>query len=71
MEGSDNVFVNGAGLGFDGAAVAGHGINKHSSPNMIASTGSVFVNGIAVVREGDLATCGHDISGSGDVFIGG
>lgn len=71
LEGDETVLVNGAAFAFDGVSVARHGDAPHSSPTMIASTGSVFVGGIPVIREGDSATCGHTVSGSDNVFVGG
>lgn len=72
IEGSGNVFVNGAGVVRNGDKVAGHGLPPHSPPpSMIAVCNNLYVNGILVVNAGDVATCGHSISGSGNVFVGG
>ena len=72
IEGSSNVFVNGSGVVRNGDTVAGHGIPPHSPPPaMIAACNNLFVNGILVVNEGDSAVCGHTISGSSNVFVGG
>jgi len=64
------VFANGQAVIVDGDAVAGHGRSPHDAPTMIAATNNVFVEGKAVVNAGDLATCGHAASGSGDVIVG-
>ncbi len=64
------VFVDGSPIAVKGAAVAGHGNGPHAGPVMSGASGTVFANGIAVVRAGDSATCGHAASGSGDVFAG-
>lgn len=72
IQGSDNVFVNGCGVVRNGDVVAAHGIPPHSPPPaMIAQCNNLYVNGILVVNQGDSATCGHTISGSGNVFVGG
>lgn len=64
------VFVDGSPIAVTGAAVAGHGNGPHAGPKTSAASGTVFANGIAVVRDGDAATCGHPATGSGDVFAG-
>lgn len=64
------VFVNGKPIAVKGAAVTGHGNGPHSGPVMSGASGTVYANGIAVVRDGDAATCGHTASGSSDVFAG-
>lgn len=71
IEGSSDVSVNGSPLVRVGDAIEGHGIGVHGGPVMAAGSSTVFVNGIAACRAGDLATCGHPASGSGDVSIGG
>ena len=70
IQGSSNVFIDGAPAVRIGDAVAGHGRAPHSSPVMAQGSSTVFVNGIPVCRAGDAATCGHTASGSGDVFAG-
>ena len=70
IQGSPNVFTNGAPAVRVGDAVAGHGRPPHSSPVMAEGSGTVFINGIPACRAGDAATCGHTASGSSDVFIG-
>ena len=47
------------------------GGEAHCAAIMIAKTNKVFVGGIPVVNAGDLATCGHVATGSGDVMVGG
>jgi uncharacterized Zn-binding protein involved in type VI secretion len=51
------VYINGAEAVLQGALVQPHGDN--SNVTMIGSSGSVFINGIGVVRQGDAASCGH------------
>lgn len=70
IQGSPNVFVDGAPAVRIGDAVAGHGPGPHAGPVMAQGSSTVFVNGIPVSRAGDAASCGHPASGSGDVFAG-
>lgn len=66
-----NVIVNGSPIVLVGAAVTPHGTGTHSSPVMVEGSSTVFVNGIAVCRTGDAASCGHTLStGSDNIFIG-
>lgn len=59
-------------------SVKGDGVTPHppkdtphmGSPVMVGSSSTVFAGGIAVVRAGDSASCGHSASGSGNVNIG-
>ena len=46
------------------------GVHGPPPPTMIAVSNNVFVGGIAVCNQGDLATCDHPATGSGDVFVG-
>lgn len=62
------VFVNGSPVAVAGAEVAPH---VHIGAIMVGASGTVFANGIAVCRSGDLASCLHAASGSGTVFAGG
>lgn len=64
------VFVNGAPIAVDAAAVVGHGLGPHAGPVMIAGSNKVFAHGILVVHAGDSATCGHASSGSSNVNAG-
>ena len=66
--GSPDVFVENKPAVRIGDAVQGHGPGTHGGPVMATGSGTVFVNGIAVCREGDVANCGHPTSGSGTVF---
>jgi uncharacterized Zn-binding protein involved in type VI secretion len=70
IQGSPNVFVNGAASVRIGDAVAGHGNSPHSSPRMVTGSSSVFINKISACRRGDRASCGHRATGSFNVFIG-
>ena len=64
------VYVNGLPAQTLGGGVAGHGKNEHSGPVMVTASGTVFAQGIPVCREGDIASCGHSATGSGNVFAG-
>jgi len=64
------VYANDSLVSVNGDPVAPHGVGVHAGPVMIAGSNNVFVNGIAVCNEGDLATCGHSASGSSNVFVG-
>lgn len=56
--------VAGALIAVVGDAVASHGDAPHSAPTMATGQAAFRVNGIAVCRAGDTATCGHAASGS-------
>ena len=64
------VFVDGSPIVVIGASITSHGLPPHANSTMSFGSATVFANGIAVCREGDLATCGHAASGSSDVFAG-
>lgn len=68
--GATKVFVEGSKASLNGDAVASHGSSPHSSATMVATTTKVFIEGTPVVRQGDLATCGHPATGSTKVFAG-
>lgn len=64
------VFVNGAPIVVKGATIEPHGPQPHGSPVMDEASVDVFANGIGICRTGDLATCGHPITGSRNVLTG-
>lgn len=68
--GAPTVKINGATCSVHGDAVAGHGSGPHAAPTMIATSTTVKAEGKAVVRQGDLATCGHVATGSANVLAG-
>lgn len=69
--GSQNsVFVNGLPAQVIFGPVAGHGKHEHAGPHMITASGSVYAEGKGVCRAGDVASCGHVSTGSGNVFAG-
>ena len=67
--GSPNVFSNGAPNARIGDPVASHGKKPHLDPVMAEGSPDVFINGIPASRLYDMATCGHDTTGSPNVFI--
>tara|TARA_R110000824_G_scaffold385115_1_gene579288 strand:- start:91 stop:354 length:264 start_codon:yes stop_codon:yes gene_type:complete len=71
LRGASNVLINGLPVALRGAPVAGHGKSPHSGPIIIASSSTVYANGIGVVRQGDAASCGHTDTGSPNVMAGG
>lgn len=68
------VFANNEEVIVDGDSVAAHppcpAVPVHCAPTMIAGSKEVYIGGIAVVNEGDSATCGHTSTGSSDVYVG-
>lgn len=70
--GCPTVFVNGSPISTLGDLVTPHppGPPHSPSPTMIQASTTVFAGGKGVVREGDLASCGHAASGSSNVFAG-
>jgi len=68
---NSTVRVNGAPIAVLGSPVQGHGDSPHNRPTMKTSSGTVRASGIGVCRAGDMASCGHAASGSGDVRAGG
>lgn len=64
------VFANGSLVSVDKDRVQGYGVGEHAGPVMVANSKNVFVNGIAVCKETNQATCGHPASGSINVFVG-
>ena len=64
------VKCNGSAVSVHGDAVAPHGDAPHAAATMVASSSNVFINGIAVCKAGNLATCGHAATGSGNTNAG-
>lgn len=68
------VYANNEKVIVNGDAVVPHPpcpiVPIHCSATMIAGSKNVFIGGIAVVNQGDSATCGHKSTGSGNVFVG-
>ncbi len=68
--GQATVYANGVLVVVLGDPVAGHGDAPHAQPVMASASTTVFAGGIALCRAGDLASCGHASTGSGDAFAG-
>lgn len=71
--GQSNVKVNGSTISVLGDSVTPHNppdTPHKGSPVMVSASSTVFAGGIAVVRAGDSASCGHSASGSNNVNIG-
>ena len=67
---NNSVYVNGLPGAVLLTPVAGHGKNKHAGPIMVGCSNTVRFSGMPACKQGDNATCGHNASGSSDVFIG-
>lgn len=48
-----------------GDPVSGHGLPPHAAPVMAEGSDWMTIDGIPVVREGNLANCGHPATGRG------
>jgi uncharacterized Zn-binding protein involved in type VI secretion len=76
VEGDDSVLINGKPIGIDNALVSSHAPYgrphpPHEAARTRASQSTVTVNGIKIIVDGDVDTCGHvRINGSTDVSIG-
>lgn len=57
-----NVFSHGKKIALLGDTVTPHGLGPHGGATMVQGSSKVFVNGKAVVRTGDQASCGHTAS---------
>lgn len=55
-------FVNGRKVARLGDPITAHGPGVHASAHIASASPNVFAEGIAVARQGDVATCGHTIS---------
>lgn len=70
ISGSTNVFVNGSGACRIGDVIQSHGDSPHTTSLVVTGSNTVFVNGIPVSRFGDVSSCGHQLTGSLNVFSG-
>jgi len=64
------VFVNGSPAATLNCPVAGHGKSPHSGARIVTSSGTVRAQNVPICRSGDMASCGHSATGSGNVFAG-
>ncbi|MGR9106760.1 MAG: PAAR domain-containing protein, partial [Gammaproteobacteria bacterium] len=65
-----SVYADGDNIVCIGAAIQPHGVSPHDAAVMTEGSSTVYAEGIAVCREGDLASCGDAATGSTDVFAG-
>lgn len=61
--------VNGQPIVLLGDPVAGHGLPPHAAPTMAEGSAWMSLNGIAVVRAGHKANCGHPATGQSNFLI--
>lgn len=72
---SGNVLINGKGAALNGSMGPVHGCpithSDYVNPTIIATTGTILINGIPAARLGDPCQCGSKvISASGNVTCG-
>ena len=72
---SDFCFAENYAIAIDGQSVEAHfpcgqtGGNLHCIASMVDKSDIVFINNKGVIKEGDVATCGHTATGSTTVFV--
>ena len=64
-----NVFVNGKPIAVIGTPIAPHGKFPHSGAKMETGSPNVKAGGFFVCGSGDLASCGHPLVSTSNVFI--
>lgn len=65
------VFCNNFNVALDMVVVTPHGGGEHAAAVVPATTLTVWAENLRVVREDDVATCGHVVKpGSPDTFVG-
>jgi uncharacterized Zn-binding protein involved in type VI secretion len=78
VNGDSSVLVNGRTVAVQGASVSAHPCcgqrgcpPTHCNAKTQANNSTVLVNGIPLVLNGDVDTCGHPrVGGSADVLVG-
>lgn len=78
LNGDSSVLINGRAVAVQGASVSAHPCcgqrgcpPTHCNAKTQANNSTVLVNGIPLVLNGDVDTCGHArASGSPDVLVG-
>jgi uncharacterized Zn-binding protein involved in type VI secretion len=78
LNGDSSVLINGRAVAVQGASVSAHPCcgqrgcpPTHCNARTQANNSTVLVNGIPLVLNGDVDTCGHPrASGSPDVLVG-
>lgn len=68
---ASSIYVNGCNVAVLNAHIVGHGVSPHSGPMMIEASPDVYAEGKKVCRQGDAASCGHEATGSSNVFANG
>lgn len=63
------VLVEGFPAAVVGSPVASHGGGPHSAATLVVGSLFVRINGLPVVRAGDVASCGHVATGSAVVSV--
>lgn len=61
--GASSWTINGKKISLKGDAVAGHGEGAHAGPVMANGSSWMTIDGIQVVVQGCVATCGHTADG--------
>lgn len=64
-----NVYVNGAPIAVEFTPVAPHGKGPHGGSFMTHGTSTVIAGGQYVSATGDIASCGHPLLSSSNVFV--
>ena len=64
-----NVFVNGKPIAVVGTPIAPHGRFPHTGATMASGSPNVSAGGKPVCGSTDLATCGHPLVSSSNVFV--
>jgi uncharacterized Zn-binding protein involved in type VI secretion len=67
---SPTVKVNGNPVAVIGASVEVHARGLHRTSIIATGSSTVFAQGQAICRAGDMASCGHAASGSSNVKAG-
>lgn len=65
------VYVNGAPIAVVETAVTPHGKGIHTVSVMKQGSVRVFAGGVPVCANGHLASCGHPLVSTSNVFVGG
>jgi uncharacterized Zn-binding protein involved in type VI secretion len=65
-----HVTIGGYPIAVVGTKVASHGTGPHAAATCTQGSSTVTIGGLGIVREGDMASCGHPVvGGSSDVSI--
>ena len=64
-----NVFVNGKPIAVVGTPITPHGKFPHSGAKMASGSPNVFAGGKPICGSTDLASCGHSLVSTSNVFV--